>query len=47
MPAGALMPKDLQLFNEALLGKWLRRLMNKGGNLRRKVVSIKHGEAGL
>jgi len=39
---GGLGIKDLQLFNEAL---W--RFLNKKGNLRRKVVTIKYGEKGF
>jgi len=39
--------RDLRLFNEALLGKWLWRFMNEKGNLWRKVVTIKYGDDGF
>ena len=39
--------RDLQLLNEALLGKWLWRFMNEKGNLWRKVVAIKYGATSL
>jgi len=35
--------RDLRLFNEALLGKWLWRFIYEKGNLWRKVVANKHG----
>ena len=44
---GGLGLRDLRLFNEALLGKWLWRFMNKKGNLWRKVVAIKFGTTSL
>jgi len=37
----------LQLFNQALLGKWLWRFINKKGKPWRKVVETKYGEAGF
>ena len=40
---GGLGVRDLRLFNEALLGKWLWRFMNEKDNLWRKVVTIKYG----
>jgi len=40
---GGLGVKDLRLFNEALLGKWLWRFLNEKGNLWREVVAIKYG----
>jgi len=39
--------KDLKLFNEALLGKWLWRFMNEKGNLWREVLTIKYGGEGF
>ena len=39
--------RDLRLFNEALLGKWLWRLMNEKGNLWREVVAVKYGATNL
>jgi len=39
---GGLGVRDLRLFNEVLLGKWLWRFMNEKGNLWRKVVAIKY-----
>ena len=44
---GGLGIRDLHLFNEALLGKWLWRFMTEKGNLWRKVVTIKYGEGGF
>ena len=44
---GGLGIRDLRLFNEALLGKWLWRFMNEKGNLWRKVVTIKYGDDGF
>ena len=38
--AGGLGVRDLRIFNEALLGKWLCRFMNEKGNMWRKVVTI-------
>ena len=35
--------RDLRLFNEALLGKWLWRFLNEKDNLWRKVVATKYG----
>ena len=40
---GGLGVRDLRLFNEALLGKWLWRFLNEKDNLWRKVVAIKYG----
>jgi len=45
--AGGLGIKDLMLFNEAVLGKWLWRFLIEKGNLWRKVVTIKCGEEGF
>jgi len=36
--------RDLRLFNEAFLDKWLWRFMNEKCNLWRKVVANKYGE---
>jgi len=38
--------KDLQLFSEALLDKWLWRFIDKKENLWRKVVTIRCVELG-
>jgi len=42
---GGLGIRDVGLFSEALLGKWLWRFMNEKCNLWRKVVATKYGEA--
>jgi len=47
MIQGGLGVRDLLLFNEALPGKWLLRYMNEKGNLWRKLVVTKYGEASL
>jgi len=44
---GGLDIRDLHLFNEALLSKWLWRFMNEKGNLWRKVATIKYGDDGF
>ena len=44
---GGLDIRDLRLFNEALLGKWLWRFMTEKDNLWRKVVTIKYGDNGF
>ena len=40
---GGLGVKDLRLFNEALLGKWLWRFLTEKGKLWREVVALKYG----
>ena len=44
---GGLGIRDLRLFNEALLDKWLWRFLNEKSNLWRKVVTIKYGDDGF
>ena len=39
--------RELRVFNEALLGKWLWRFMNEKGNLWRMVITIKYGTMDL
>jgi len=41
---GGLGVRDLRLFNEALLGKWLWRYMNEKDSLWRRVVRSKFGD---
>ena len=47
IPDGGLGVRDLRLFNEALLGKWLCRYMNEKFSLWRRVVTSKYGVNGL
>ena len=44
---GGLGVRDIRIFNEALLGKWLWRFLNEKGNLWRKVVASKYGVVGF
>jgi len=44
---GGLGVRDLRLFNEALLGKWLWRFLNEKDNFWRKAIATKYGEEGL
>ena len=44
---GGLGVRDLRLFNEALLGKWLWRFMNEKGILWREAVVVKYGTSNL
>ena len=44
---GGLGVRDLRLFNEALLGKWLWRFLKEKDNFWRKAVATKYGEKGL
>ena len=47
MVQGGLGVRDLRLFNEALLGKWLWRFLNEKDNFWRKEVATKYGEVGF
>ena len=47
IPDGGLGIRDLKIFNEALLGKWLWRYMNEKFSLWRRVVVSKYGAFGL
>jgi hypothetical protein len=44
---GGLDVKNMKLFNEALLGKWVWRIKNERNSLWRKVLVSKYGEEGL
>jgi len=46
-PEGGLGIRDLTIFNEALLGKWLWRFMHEKERLWRTVVKTKYGLEGL
>jgi len=47
IPDGGLGIRDLKIFNEALLGKWLWIYMNEKFSLWRRVVASKYGANGL
>ena len=44
---GGLGVRDLHLFNDALLDKWLSGLVNEKGNLWRTVFTVKYAEDGF
>lgn len=44
---GGLGIRDLIIFNEAILGKWLWRFINEKNKFRRTVVRAKYGVEGL
>ena len=44
---GGLGVRDLRLFNEALLGKWLWIFLNEKGNLWREIVATKYGSTNI
>lgn len=39
--------RDLEVFNKALVGKWMWRFMNEKGNLWVKILKSKYGESGV